>query len=273
VSTFLGIAREREYSPGKVEADRAILDAVAARLRAAGHEVTLVAADDEWPSDPPPVVFAMCQGPRALAALWRWENAGVRAINTSQAILQCHRRRTLTAFAAHGIHHPASALVPTAGATLPPWADAGAWVKRADVHAMEAGDVVRAGDVATVRAALGALAARGIASAIVQQHVDGPVLKFYAVRGHYFAARSETLEPVAEGAALRTLAEAGAAALGLEIYGGDVVRDATGAFRLIDLNDWPSFAPVRPDAAEAIAAYLTAAAACQRPPNPLESEP
>ena len=45
---FLGIARERVFSPGKVEDDRAILEAVAARL-AATWRVRLVNADDPLP--------------------------------------------------------------------------------------------------------------------------------------------------------------------------------------------------------------------------------
>ncbi|MFN8640921.1 MAG: hypothetical protein U0802_04385 [Candidatus Binatia bacterium] len=82
VIDFLGIARERVYSPGKVADDRAILGAVAAHL-ATRHRVAVVSADEPLPDvAPPTVVFAMCQGPAALATLRRWEAAGVRVINT-----------------------------------------------------------------------------------------------------------------------------------------------------------------------------------------------
>jgi hypothetical protein len=43
-----------------------------------------------------------------------------------------------------------------------------------------------------------------------------------------------------------------AAALGLEIWGGDAVVDGE-ACRIVDFNDWPSFEPVRNPAAAAIA--------------------
>jgi hypothetical protein len=62
----------------------------------------------------------------------------------------------------------------------------------------------------------------------------------------------------ADGGALAALAERGAAAVGLEVYGGDAVRDPAGALWLIDLNDWPSYGPCRASAADAIAGYLDA---------------
>jgi hypothetical protein len=103
---------------------------------------------------------------------------------------------------------------------------------------------------------------RGIATALAQHHIAGDVVKFYAVRGRFFTAcmAPEAARPLApaDEAALRALAEAGAAALGLEVFGGDGVRDGQGNAWLIDLNDWPSYAPCRSAACEAIASYLTA---------------
>jgi D-alanine-D-alanine ligase-like ATP-grasp enzyme len=48
-----------------------------------------------------------------------------------------------------------------------------------------------------------------------------------------------------------------AAALGLEVYGGDAIVTASGRIVLLDLNAWPSFALYREEAAERIAEYLT----------------
>lgn len=260
MTAFLGIARERVYSPGKVEDDRAILEAVADRLRAR-HRVAVVSADDPLPDvAPPTVVFAMCQGPAALAALRRWEAAGVRVVNAVAGIENAHRRRMLAAFARHRLPHPESVVVDSAGgAALPPWVEAGAWLKRGDVHATEAGDVVRVADRAAARAALAGFAARGIAAACLQRHVAGDVLKFYAVRGGAFFAcyggEGVDLDAGAD-ARLQALAEAGAASLELEVFGGDCVRDGNGGLWLIDLNDWPSYGRCRFRAAEAIASYV-----------------
>lgn len=256
----LGIARERVYSPGKVEDDRAILDAVAARL-AATARVEVISADQPLPAvAPAPIVFTMAQGPAALAALRRWEAAGVRVINTVAAIENAHRRRMLAAFARDRVPHPDSVILDTAAETaLPAWVDAGAWVKRGDVHATEAGDVVQVADRAAAGAALAAFARRDIAAACLQRHVAGDVIKFYAVRDSPFFAwygGAGVHLDAAAGAALRALAAAGARSLELEVFGGDAVRDGNGSLWLIDLNDWPSYGRCRFQAAEAIAAYV-----------------
>jgi len=64
-------------------------------------------------------------------------------------------------------------------------------------------------------------------------------------------------EAPVDAGALRDLAERAAAAAGLDVYGGDLIVERSGRLTLIDLNDWPSFAPCRPAAAAAIADYLT----------------
>ncbi|MBI3292673.1 MAG: hypothetical protein HYZ73_07705, partial [Elusimicrobia bacterium] len=56
--------------------------------------------------------------------------------------------------------------------------------------------------------------------------------------------------------ALHALADQAAQALGLEIYGGDVVITPEGRLALIDVNDWPTFAPCRGAAGRAIGTYL-----------------
>jgi hypothetical protein len=262
VSEFLGIAREPLYSPGKIVADRAILEAVATGLRTHHHRVRVLSADEALPTvSPGTTVFTMCQGPKALQVLRHWQRLGVRVVNTPEAIENCHRHRMVAAFERDGVRHPPSTLVDTNRPDdLPGWTAEGAWLKRSDVHATEPGDVSRVDGTSAARIGLRRLAGRGIDRALVQHHVEGQVFKFYAVSGLFFAAL-----PVAGGVpelpeterkAMTALAERGAAALGLEIFGGDCVRDRLGGLWLIDLNDWPSYAPCRTSAAEAISTYL-----------------
>ncbi|MDX2166229.1 MAG: hypothetical protein SF182_04175 [Deltaproteobacteria bacterium] len=259
---FVGVARERVYSPGKVADDRAILDAVAAHLGAA-HRVAVLDADEPLPAESPaPVVFAMAQGPAALATLRDWERRGIRVINCVAGIENAHRRRMLAAFARDGVRHPQSVIVASDDdAALPDWVDAGAWVKRGDVHATEPDDVVRVAERGAARAALAAFARRGVGVACVQRHVEGEVIKFYAVHGRsFFAAYGADGGPAqldnATREAMETLAAAGAASLQLEVFGGDVVRERDGNLWLIDLNDWPSYGRCRFGASKAIASYV-----------------
>jgi glutathione synthase/RimK-type ligase-like ATP-grasp enzyme len=265
MSYYLGITRERVFSPGKVEADAAVLEAVATSLRRLGHVVSVLSGDaPAWPdSDGVAAVFTMCQGPEALERLSAWRARGLRVINTPQAILNCHRQRTIALLKGGGVPFPDSILVRTdAPVAWPAWIASGAWVKRGDVHATEAGDVVRVDSVDAADGALRTFHARGIRNAVVQQHVPGTVLKFYAVLGSFFHCvppSAAAAPPASVLARMRSLGERAAQALGVEIYGGDCVYDAQrDALGLIDLNDWPSYAACRAEAATEIAAYLHA---------------
>jgi D-alanine-D-alanine ligase-like ATP-grasp enzyme len=59
-----------------------------------------------------------------------------------------------------------------------------------------------------------------------------------------------------DAARLRDAALGAAAALGLEIFGGDAIIQADGEPVIIDLNAWPSYALYRDEAAQAIANHL-----------------
>jgi hypothetical protein len=263
MSRFIGITREPVFSPGRVDDDAAILGLVADHLRRMGHTVSVCGADvGSWPEPgPDTVVFTMCQGATALQRLQRWAARGVRVINSPEGILNCQRHRTIAALASADIPFPASAVVDTHAEPLwPAWVITGhAWVKRGDVHATEADDVVAIHGVDEARAALQRFRARGIAQAVLQQHAAGTVLKFYAVRGRFFHCGTPRVGGEIPGHVLSRIDAIGqqaARALTLEVYGGDCVVSVNGVLTLIDLNDWPSYAPCRTEAAAAIAAYV-----------------
>jgi hypothetical protein len=81
------------------------------------------------------------------------------------------------------------------------------------------------------------------------------VVKFYGVSGgEYFATVAETATDLSDvqKRALNHAASTAAAALGLEVWGGDAIVKGDN-FSIVDFNDWPSFSRVRNDAARAIA--------------------
>ncbi|MFZ2059767.1 MAG: hypothetical protein WAU82_02025 [Candidatus Binatus sp.] len=257
----LGIYREPEFSPGKVEADAAILDATMAELKREGVEIQTIDAVSFAAGAPPraDLVLPMCQGPRALKRLAAVEQAGAIAINSALSIRNCYRDLLAPGLERAGVPTPAGALIPAdepldarklAGLDL----SAGVFVKRGDLHALAPEDVQRAADRAEVEAILANFARRGVRFAYVQQEVVGRVVKFYGVSGGaHFSVHPEG-EEVPE-AAVRALAEAAAAAagaLGLQAWGGDVVLSGD-RFAIIDFNDWPSYSRVRGAAARAIA--------------------
>jgi len=263
MSRFLGIARDPQFSPGKVDVDRAILEQTAANLREAGHDVVLFAeSDDPWPEPAPEtIVFTMSQGRAALQRLRTWEKSGIRVVNRPEAILNCQRHRTVLLLAGSECNYPTTAVIDDLAApNLPAWIkERGAWIKRGDVHAIDADDVAFCADRAAAREALRSLAARGVERAVVQQHVAGRVIKFYGVHRHFFHCVQAPDDLALDPNVVRridAIGRLGAAALGVEIYGGDCVVDPSGMVHLIDLNDWPSYGPCRFSAAKSIATYL-----------------
>jgi hypothetical protein len=206
----------------------------------------------------------MCQSAAALEVLRRWEQAGAEIVNSPRAALNTYRDRLPAILQAAGVRYPRTALVNTTsepGAAWPAQLDVshGVWLKRGDMHASVSADVQRLQSLAGLQDGLAAFHARGIARAAVQEHRDGTEIKFYGIAGglffHWFVTNQSPLAPP-DVEALRDLADRAAAAAGLEIYGGDIIAEPSGALTLIDLNDWPSFAPCRAAAATAIADYL-----------------
>lgn len=257
----LGIYREPDFSPGKVEADAAILDAALAELKRDGGAIIAVDAAS-FASGPLPqadLVLSMFQGPRALKRLAGFEQAGAVAINSALAIRNCYRDLLAAGLERAGVPTPPGALVATdeavdarklAGLDLAQ----GVYVKRGDLHALGPEDVQHASDRAQIESILNDFARRGVHFAYVQQAVAGRVVKFYGVGGGlHFSVHPEDEEvPEAAVVAMSAAASSAAATLGLEAWGGDAVLSGD-RFAIIDFNDWPSFSRVRGAAARAIA--------------------
>jgi hypothetical protein len=273
-----GVYRELAHSPGRETDDAEILRATARELTALGFDVELKSPDelngDDGTSgfggggDAPPNVFVMCERIPVVERLLSWERRGARIVNRPSGIRNTDRERTIALFGRHEVPFPKSVLVTTAEGDA---RFAGpCWVKRADVHATEAGDVSYAGSPEELAANLARLRGRGIGKAVVQDHVPGDLIKFYGVAGlaeddarpswfQWFYHRDQTLSNHAfDPDALALATSQAAAALGLEVYGGDAIVSADGAISVIDLNAWPSFALFRPVAAARIAALLAA---------------
>ena len=130
-------------------------------------------------------------------------------------------------------------------------------MKRGDVHAETSADVVAAKEAGVTDAILG-FARRGVSRVALQAHVAGPIVKFYAVAdGRFFSWYSADGRSIAiseaEPALARVRRHTCGRSRGLRRRRRIPSPDAP---VLIDLNDWPSFAPVRDTAAAAIAAYI-----------------
>ncbi|HEX4641062.1 MAG TPA: hypothetical protein VH252_06725, partial [Chthoniobacterales bacterium] len=96
--------------------------------------------------------------------------------------------------------------------------------------------------------------------AALQAHRAGDEIKFYGIAGgaffHWFYS-GNARKYAFDFAQLQAVGNDAAAAAGLDVFGGDVIVSPAGELTLIDLNDWPSFAPCRERAAYAIADFIT----------------
>jgi hypothetical protein len=272
LAQLVAMYRSPSYSPLQHRVnDTAILDATVAQLEGRGWQAikTTEREVEEGRLPAAALYLNMCQGSLAAEQLMPLESDGAVVVNRPSSALNCHRYRLVKRLGDSMVPFPRT-LIHASSAPLPPAGQLKAlspdgqkvWVKRGDVHAERPEDVV-ATSLEQVEQTLWAFARRGLPWVALQEHVPGPVVKFYGVTdGQFFKwygadAGFAGERPQVDENRLKALAFEAAAILGLEVFGGDVAFPQADRPVLIDINDWPSFAPFREDAARAIAAYIT----------------
>ena len=256
---ILLIQRAERFSPNSVENDKAILQAVGARLTAAGHQVDMIS---ELALNVPlayDAIFTMGREPETLQALKALKS--VRVINRPEGIDNCARSKL-------------EAVMAQTGTPVPPKEGPdGYWLKRGDAAAQSKDDVQYAATKAELAEMIRHFESRGICDYVVSAHVVGDVVKFYGVSGtgffrYYYPTddgQSKFGDEARNGLAhhypfseaqLQYEVERLAVAVGVEVFGGDAIIRSDGTFCIIDFNDWPSFSRCRESAATAIAALI-----------------
>jgi glutathione synthase/RimK-type ligase-like ATP-grasp enzyme len=260
---FAGISRKTEFSPNHVVNDLLIINQTADALRALGAGVTMY---DEGLITPDSVkekfVFSMAQGPTGSRTLLKIEDRGAYIINSPRAVMNCYRINMVKRLPEAGIPFPKSVIVATdsdLNARDAGFTSEKVWIKRGDVHAVHKEDVTLAGNTDEELNLLKEFHQRDIYEAILQEHLDGDTVKFYAARDtdlfHWYYLNG-VYHTTFDEQRLRQLASASARALELYVYGGDAIIGRDGTITIIDINDWPSFAPVRDQASRIIAQLL-----------------
>ncbi|MEO8448836.1 MAG: hypothetical protein ABI647_03540 [Gemmatimonadota bacterium] len=262
---LVALSRSPAYSPNQHRTnDAAILEEVVAAMAPLGWVGTTIGERDVVAGRVPAgdLYLNMCQGIAASNRLLDLSLSGP-IHNHPASVLNCHRHNLARILRAAELPFPETVFVPTSdphpnGPIVRMAAEHDLlWVKRSDVHAEVTEDVVRT-TLSGLASTIERFAGRGIGSIAIQGHVAGPIVKFYGVAGgsffHWYVAEAGGQRPVeVDVERLAELANAAAAALGLEIFGGDAAIPRPDLPVLIDINDWPSFAPVRAGAARAIA--------------------
>jgi len=286
--TIAGVKRDTRFSPNHIDNDALIFALTANSLRNRGYEVTEYTESEFAASEiAEPVIFNMARDRYTIRKLQELENEGRLVFNSGYGIENCTREKMTRILLSHQVPHPESVITKTID-THHLQLFAGSeemWVKRGDFQAVQSNDVIFVRNADEARLVLNEYASRGIETAVINKHLKGDLIKFYGVSGgdffHWFYPTEtnhskfglEKINGKPEGIAFceyelkRTCSQA-ADALGVHIYGGDcVVCENDGSIKIIDFNDWPSFAPCRNDAAPHIAAAICTAMEEARKPE------
>ena len=274
-----GIMRANEYSPNHIGNDAAIFNLTAEALRKRGAEVNVYSEDEFVKAEiDEPVIMDMCRQQESVAKLKRLEDEGRLVINSGYGIENCMRERMTRLLVANGVPYPESLIVDTNENILKAMHDGGydkVWIKRGESHSKHREDVSYCRHPEEAQEVLNEYFYRGINRAVINRHLPGDLVKFYGIVGSDFFFKFYPMDlghskygyelingeaaqlPYDEGY-MREICEKAAKVLGVKIYGGDCIVDLDGSIRIIDLNDWPSFAPCRQEAAVEIAKSILA---------------
>lgn len=266
--------RAGAYSPNHIGNDAAIFNATADQLRKRGCAVNIY-SEDQFNKGlvKERIILNMCREQASIKRLQQLEDDGCIVVNSGYGIENCTRERMTRILLGNNIPYPDSVIVNTDEAVVDRLKQAGinnCWIKRGDFHAMHKEDVSYVRHAEEAQEVLQEYFYRGIRRAVINRHLVGDLIKFYGMRGSTFFywfypfddghskygleainGKSKGLDFDIEQ--LEKICADAAEALGVDIYGGDCIISPTGEIRIIDFNDWPSFAPCRNEAAPFIA--------------------
>ncbi len=276
---ILVIARKNRFSPNHIGNDAAILNDVCELLEAKGALIEYCTEDEFLIKEVvgQGVIISMGRSKSLVLRLQKLEAGGKVVLNSAFGVENCFRKNMTQALLARDVPYPKSEVINTSASidvVFEQLQNGGVWLKRGDFHAIHKEDVSFAASIEEAQGILEEYALREIEEAVVSEHLQGDLVKFYAVRGtdffywfypyehnhHKYAVYEQINGKLVynsfDMSRLRETADKAAAVLNVEIYGGDAIISANGSFHIIDLNDWPSFAPCRAEGARAIAHRL-----------------
>ncbi|TDE11311.1 hypothetical protein [Dyadobacter psychrotolerans] len=276
ITEILGVHRNRKFSPNHIGNDDAIFSLTAQALEKLGCTVQLISENEflEMEEVTHHYIFTMARQKEVVRKLQVAEENGAIIVNSGFGIENCFRTNMTNGLVENGIPYPKSFVVDTTYngdeifEALP---GKGFWIKRGDFHAIHKEDVTFTYTKKEAKEILREYALREIPDAVISEHLVGDLVKFYGVYGtdfffwfypydnnhhkysEYESINGKSLYFTFDENKLKSIANESANVLGIDVYGGDAIVGADGNFHIIDLNDWPSFAPCREEAAGFIA--------------------
>ena len=269
------ISRHSKYSPNSEARDEALFRSLVMNFALQGISITTF--DEAVFEHRPPqlekstLILSMARSEAALHALSAAEESGVPVLNSPRALQKAQRTDFQQWFAESGHaanHWHTSELTPELKVTLP----FPLWWKRDNTATTSATDVQFVEHLTQLDEILSEHANE---DALLMEHIDGQLVKFYGVVGtNFFYAEPHTPKGFSKFGheqhnqhkdlavssqmwkqtfhAMHNAATQVAQQSGFSIYGGDAILREDGTFVFIDFNDFPSFSACLPKASEAI---------------------
>ena len=269
------IARHPRYSPNSEARDEALFRSLVMNFALQG--ISIATFDEAVFEHRPPqlekstLILSMARSEAALHTLSAAEESGVPVLNSPRALQKAQRTDFQQWFVESGHaakHWHISTLTPDIKARL----SFPLWWKRNNPSTTSATDVQFVEHLAQLNAILSEHANE---DALLMEHIDGKLIKFYGVVGtNFFHAEPHTPKGFSKFGheqhnhhkdlalsspmwkqtlrAMHTAATQVAQQSGFSIYGGDAILREDGTFVFIDFNDFPSFSACLPEASAAI---------------------
>ncbi len=264
--SITGIQRAAVFSPNHIGNDAAIFNGTAEYIREKGYNVTICTEQEFLSvSENPERAFTMLRNQRTIKRLQQWEIEGCISVNSAFGIENGERERMTKLLMEHDIPYPDSVIVDSHDSVIPllkQHSYSSCWLKRGDFHAIHREDVTYVRHPEEVQDMLSEYALRNIDRVVINKHLEGDLIKFYGVAGTPFfywfypfdnshsKFGFEEINGKAKGIPfneeeLRDICRRAGEVLKLTVYGGDCIVSPDSTIRIIDFNDWPSFAPCR----------------------------
>ena len=274
-----GVMRAGAFSPNHIGNDTAIFNLTAEALRKRGYQVKVYSEEEFRDADiSEQVIMAMCRESSSISKLKLLEDEGRVVVNSGYGIENCTRERMTRLLIGNNVPYPDSLIVNTNENIKEELIDKGfsqVWIKRGDFQTIHREDVSYCRHPEEAQEVLHEYFYRGIKRAVINRHLVGDLIKFYGIRGsdffywfypmevgHNKYATSFHQEATSrfplDIERLKAECARSSEILNVRIYGGDCIVEPDGTFRIIDFNDWPSFAPCRNEAARIIAKTILA---------------
>lgn len=275
--TIAGIKRKTKYSPNHIGNDGMIFNLTASHLKEMGYEIAeYTEAEFVINNISADYIFNMARDRSTIKRLKALESQGSLILNSGTGVENCSREPMTRILIENNIPYPKSVIVDVTDDPTEDLIKMNApayWIKRGDSHAIHREDVTYARSIEEAKSILNEFGFRDIPNAVINEHLVGDLIKFYGVANTDFfywfypydlsltkfgleAINGKAKEIPFDLEAFKSACDRASELLDVGIYGGDCVVAPDGSFKIIDFNDWPSFAPCREQAAPFIAQHI-----------------